>query len=70
VLDVLVTATGAGLHFSAFNPRGELVVTTVFGAMDKQGHHWAVMTTHGVHAFNGSFQAYGACDIGSPKPDG
>ena len=66
-LDVLVTATRSGLHFSAFNSRGELVVTTVFGAVDKQQRHLAVMTTHGTHAFNGSFQTYGACDTGSPK---
>jgi hypothetical protein len=70
VLDVLVTATRSGLHFSAVNSRGELTVTTVFGAVDKHGRHSAVMTTHGTHAFNGSYQAYGACDTGSPKPDG
>lgn len=68
-LDVRVTATGAGLHFSAFNSRGELLVATVFGAVDKQGRHLAVMTTHGTHAWDGSFQIYGACDTGSPKPD-
>ncbi len=64
VLDVLVTATRAGLHFSAFNSRGELSVTTVFGAVDKQGRYSAVMTTHGSHPFNGSYQTYGACDAG------
>lgn len=68
VLDVLVTATRAGLHFSAFNSREELVVTTVFGAVDKHGRHLAVMTTHGAHA-DGSYQTYGACDTGAPKPD-
>jgi len=67
VLDVLVTATHAGLHFSAFNARGELVVTTVFGAVDKNGRHMAVMTTHGLRAFDGSFQTYGACDTGPPN---
>jgi hypothetical protein len=67
VLDVLVTATRAGLHFSAFNSREELVVTTVFGRVDKQGRHLAVMTTHGSHPFNGSYQTYGSCDAGSQK---
>lgn len=67
VLDVLVTATRAGLHFSAFNARGELNVTTVFGAVDKHGRHLAVMTTHGMRG-DGSYQTYGACDTGSPKP--
>jgi hypothetical protein len=69
VLDVLATRTRAGLHFSAFNSRGELVVTTVFGAVDTHGRHLAVMTTHGTNAFDGSFQTYGACDTGSPKRD-
>ena len=68
-LDVRATATSAGLHFSAFNSRGELLVTTVFGAVDKHGRHLAVMTTHGTRAWDGSFQIYGACDTGSPKPN-
>lgn len=68
VLEVLVTATDSGLHFSAFNSRGELVVTTVFGTIDKQGRHSAVMTTHGAHPFNGSYQAYGTCDSGTLEP--
>lgn len=65
VLEVLVTATHSGLHFSAFNSTGELVVTTVFGAIDELGRHSAVMTTHGAHPFNGSYQAYGTCDGGT-----
>jgi len=63
-LDVRVTATRAGLHFSAFNSRGELLVTTVFGAVDKHRRHLAVMATHGTNAWDGSFQVYGACDTG------
>jgi hypothetical protein len=62
ILDVLASTTHAGLHFSAVNSRGELVVTTVFGAVDKNGRHPSVMTTHGMHAFNGSYQIYGSCD--------
>jgi hypothetical protein len=42
-------------------------VTTVFGEVDKNRRHLAVMTTHGTHAFDGSFQTYGACDTGPPK---
>lgn len=70
VLDVLATSTRAGLHFSAVNSRGELVVTTVFGTVDNRGRHAAVMTTHGMHAFDGSFQTYGACETGASKPKG
>lgn len=60
-LDVRVIASRSGLHFSAFNSRGELLVTTVFGTVDKQGRHLAVMATHGTHPWDGSFQIYGAC---------
>ena len=62
VLDVLASNTRAGLHFSAVNSRGELMLTTVFGAVDKNGRHPSVMTTHGMHLFNGSYQIYGSCD--------
>lgn len=62
ILDVLAASTRIGLHFSAVNSRGELIVTTVFGAVDKSGHHPSVMTTHGKTAFNGSYQTYGSCD--------
>jgi len=62
VLDVLASNTRAGLHFSAVNSRGELMLTTVFGAVDKNGRHPSVMTTHGMHPFNGSYQIYGSCD--------
>lgn len=70
-IDVMVTATRAGLHFSAFNVSDELVVTSVFGLVDKQGRHLAVVTTHVGHAFAGTFRIsyhlYGACDTGSQK---
>jgi hypothetical protein len=62
ILVVLASTTRAGLHFSAVNSRGELVIATVFGAVDKNGRHLSVMTTHGMHHFNGSYQIYGSCD--------
>ena len=62
VLDVQMVATHAGLHFSAVNSRGELLVTTVFGALDESDRHWAVMTVHGRQADDASFQVYGACE--------
>jgi hypothetical protein len=66
VLDVQMVATHAGLHFSAVNSRGELLLTTVFGALDEGNRRWAVMTVHGSQADDGSFQVYGSCDAISP----
>jgi hypothetical protein len=66
VLDMHMVATHAGLHFSAVNSRGELLLTTVFGALDEGGRHWAVMTVHGWQGDEGSFQVYGSCDAISP----
>jgi hypothetical protein len=66
VLDMQMVATHAGLHFSAVNSRGALLVTTVFGALDQGDRHWAVMTVHGRQADDGSFQVYGSCDAISP----
>jgi hypothetical protein len=62
VLDMRVIATHAGLHFSVVNSRGELLLTTVFGALDEGGRRSAVMTVHGRQADDGSFQVYGSCD--------
>jgi len=63
VLDMQMVATHAGLHFSAVNSRGELLLTTVFGALDESGVRRAVMTVHGRQADEGSFQVYGFCDV-------
>jgi hypothetical protein len=65
-LDMQMVATHAGLHFSAVNSRGELLLTTVFGALDEGGRRWAVMTVHGRQADDGSFQVYGSCDAIPP----
>ena len=66
VLDMQMVTTHAGLHFSAVNSRGALLVTTVFGALDQGDRHWAVMTVHGRQADDGSFQVYGSCDAVRP----
>jgi hypothetical protein len=66
VLEMQMVATHAGLHFSAVNSRGELLLTTVFGALDEGGRRWAVMTVHGRQADDGSFQVYGSCDAIPP----
>jgi hypothetical protein len=66
VIDVMVTATSTGLHFSAFTPTRVLVVATVFANLDASGNYRAVMSRHGSPTFleNISEQNYGSCDIG------
>jgi hypothetical protein len=61
--DVRVTATDSGLHFSGFTPRGELVLTSVYGAVDSSGRYLAVMSRHGTALAHESAQFYGNCDI-------
>lgn len=75
-IDAMVTATGTGLHFSAFTPTRVLVVSTVFANLDRSGRYRAVMSRHGSPTFyeNISEQNYGSCDIGlsqlRPRNDG
>lgn len=57
-----VAVTDNGLHFTAFNPRGDLVSTTVFPTTDKQGRYIAVMSTHSKEFGHHSSQFYGLCD--------
>ena len=66
VIDVMVAASGTGLHFSAFTPTRVLVVSTVFANLDGNGRYRAVMSRHGTPTFyeNISEQNYGSCDIG------
>jgi hypothetical protein len=62
--DVRVTATNTGLHFSGFTRNGELVVTSVFGDVDRSGRYLAVMSRHGLRSDHESAQVYGSCDTG------
>ncbi|HEU5134847.1 MAG TPA: hypothetical protein VFU13_06855 [Steroidobacteraceae bacterium] len=66
VIDVMVTVTSTGLHFSAFTPTRIMVVATVFVNKDASGQYRAVMSRHGSPTFyeNISEQNYGSCDIG------
>ncbi|HUN25299.1 MAG TPA: hypothetical protein VMU67_03255 [Steroidobacteraceae bacterium] len=59
--DVRVVATPTGLHFAGFTPRGDLVVTSVFAALDTAGHFIAVMSRHGAALQHESAQFYGSC---------
>lgn len=57
-----VAVTDNGLHFTSFNPRGDLVSTTVFPTTDKVGRYIAVMSTHSTEFNHYSSQFYGLCD--------
>jgi len=57
-----VAVTGSGIHFTSFNPRGDLVSTTVFRTTDKQGRYIAVISTHSTEFNHYSSQFYGLCD--------
>lgn len=61
VLEVRVTPTATGLHFAAFNPRGDLILTSVYGVRDASGAHRAVLTMNGQGMDNESAQFYGSC---------
>ena len=55
VIDVMVTGSGTGLHFSAFTPTRVLVVATVFANLDATGRYRAVMSRHGTPTFYETF---------------
>jgi hypothetical protein len=57
-----VTATDDGLYFVAFNRAGDLVIVTVYSAVDGAGHYRMVMSQHARLLNNESAQFYGACD--------
>jgi hypothetical protein len=64
-LEVRVTPTDKGLSFSGFTRRGDLVIVTIYAAVDSAGHYRAVMSRHGDQAVmsdHESAQFYGACD--------
>ena len=62
-LDVRVTPTGTGLHFTAFNPRGDLLLTSVYAERNASGAHRAVFTMNGRGLNNESAQFYGSCTL-------
>jgi hypothetical protein len=58
-----VTATDSGLHFSGFKPDGELIVATVYGALDSEARYRAVVSLHGPRLNHESAQFYGWCTV-------
>ncbi len=61
-LGVRVTATDDGLFFAGFNRAGDLIIVTVYSALDGAGHYRMVMSEHARQFNNESAQFYGACD--------
>jgi hypothetical protein len=62
-LEVRVHATDTGLHFTVFAPGGELIVASVYGALDTQRRNAAVASFHGPYLEHESAQFYGACTL-------
>jgi hypothetical protein len=60
---VRAAATKTGLHFSSFVPRGDLISTTVFAALDDKQRFIAVMSLHSTGFNYNSSQFHGVCDV-------
>jgi hypothetical protein len=61
-LAVKVTPTDGGLNFTGFTRSGDLLIVTVYAALDASGHYRTVMSRHGSRMANESAQFYGTCD--------
>jgi hypothetical protein len=61
-LAVKVTPTDGGLNFTGFTRSGDLLIVTVYAALDAAGHYRTVMSRHGSRMDNESAQFYGTCD--------
>jgi hypothetical protein len=62
-LGVRVHPTDTGLHFTVFAPGGELIVVSVYGALDTQRRNMSVASFHGPYLNHESAQFYGACTL-------
>jgi hypothetical protein len=62
-LEMRTTAGNKGLTFSAFSGHGNLLIVTVYPALDSTGRYRAVMTTFGDQYDHETAQFFGACGI-------
>ena len=62
-LEMRTTAGNKGLTFSAFTRHGDLLMVTVYPALDSRGRYRTVMTTFGDQFDHETAQFFGACDI-------
>jgi hypothetical protein len=62
-LEMRTTAGNKGLTFSAFTRYGDLLMVTVYPALDSSGRFRTVMTTFGDQFDHETAQFFGACDI-------
>jgi hypothetical protein len=62
-LEMRTTAGNKGLTFSAFTRHGDLLIVTVYPALDSNGRYRTVMTTFGDQYDHETAQFFGACDI-------
>ena len=62
-LEMRTTTGNKGLTFSAFTRHGDLLIVTVYPALDSRGRYRTVMTTFGDQFDHETAQFFGACDI-------
>jgi hypothetical protein len=62
-LEMRTTAGNKGLTFSAFTGHGNLLIVTVYPALDSTGGYRSVMSTFGDQFDHETAQFFGACDI-------
>lgn len=62
-LEMRTTAGNKGLTFSAFTRLGDLLIVTVYPALDSSGRYRTVMTMFGDQFDHETAQFFGACDI-------
>jgi hypothetical protein len=62
-LQMRTTAGNKGLTFAGFTRHGDLLMVTVYPALDSSGRYRTVMTTFGDQFHHETAQFYGACDI-------
>ena len=62
-LEMRTTAGDKGLTFSAFTRYGDLLIVTVYPALDSRGRYRTVMTTFGDRFDHETAQFFGACDV-------
>ena len=62
-LDVRVVSTDTGLHFTVIKPDGELLIASVYAALDSQRKHIGAISFHGANLDHETAQFYGSCVV-------
>jgi hypothetical protein len=66
-LEMRTTTGNKGLTFSAFTRYGDLLIVTVYPALDSRGQYRTVMTTFGDRFDHETAQFFGGCEVSLSK---